>query len=261
MLDFSPRLVGRYTHAQESRWTVPACAIGLCVSGLRYLRSAGLERRGGGPYLALHPAGIVHEFSYGPDRENWVLMGDTAGVRLGPGATAEIADGDEWIRVPRLVPLTREQLPRWQEEYMRLRDAFRDPTPANRLRLLLGFAALLRPFLDLGRPASASPSARLKRLLDDDPQCRESIERLSRQCGYHPDHLRELFVDAYGLTPLAYRNRMRLAAAMGLIDGTGLSATEIARRVGFAHLSHFSAFFRKESGMSPREAMRKYRSG
>jgi AraC-like DNA-binding protein len=204
---------------------------------------------------------MVQEFSYGPDRENWVLMGDTAGVRPGPGVSVEIADDGEWIRTPRLVPLTREQVPRWQEEYMRLRDAFLDPTPANRLRLRLGFAALLRPFLDLGRPAPAAPSTRLKRLIDDDPQCQQSITRLSRDCGYHPDHLRELFVAAYGLTPLAYRNRMRLTAAMGLIDGTGLNATEIARRVGFAHLSHFSAFFRKESGMSPREAMRKYRSG
>lgn len=261
MLDFRPRMVSRHTRAQDVRWTVPACMVVLCVSGLRYLRSAGLERRGSSPYLALFLAGMDQEFSYGHDRENWVLMGDTDGLRPAPGASVEIADGEEWICVPRLVPLTREQVPRWQEEFMLLRDAFRDPTPANRLRLRVGFAGLLRPFLDLGRPPPSTPSARLKRSIDDDPQCRESISAMSRRCGYHPDRLRELFVAAYGLTPLAYRNRMRVAAAMALIDGTGLSATEIAHRVGFAHLSHFSAFFRREAGMGPREAMKRYRSG
>jgi AraC-like DNA-binding protein len=259
MIDFTVRLVGRYAYAQETTWTVPACCLSLSIAGLRYFRCEGLEVEGPEPFLSLHTAGMVSHFAYGPERENWVLMGDTAEVRRGAGAMVEIADRAGWIQAPRLVPLTREQVPRWQEEFLRLRDAFRDPTPANQLRIRVGFVSLLRPFLDAGRALPATPAARLKRLIEDDAQCRESIERHSRRCGSHPDRLRQQFVAAYGLTPVAYRARCRLATAMSLIDGSGLSVSEIGRRIGFAHVSHFSGFFRKEAGMSPREALKRYR--
>jgi AraC-like DNA-binding protein len=261
MVDFTALHVGRYAYAQDASWTVPTCCLSLSISGLRWFRCAGVEIRGPEPFLSLHTGGMLSEFSYGPDRENWVLMGDTPHVRIGDApATIAIADGGEWVAAPRVVPLTREQVPRWQEEFLRLRDAFRDPTPANRLRMSLGFAALLRPFLDLGNPQSAAPAARLKRLIEDDARCRESISRLSRRCGYHRDHLRELFVAAYGLTPIAYRARCRLTTAMDLITGSGLGVGEIGERIGFPHVSHFSSFFRKTAGMSPREALKRYRN-
>lgn len=260
MIDISVRLVGRYAYAQEAWWTVPCCSISLNISGLRWFRCEGVSVEGQQPFLGLHTAGMVSHFCYGPERENWVLLGDTPVVRRGPGVTAEIALGAEWIAVPRLVPLAREMVPRWQEEFLRLRDAYHDPTPANQLRLRLGFATLLRPFLDLGGAASISPAARLKRLIEDDGECRESIDRHSRRCGVHPDRLRQQFVAAYGLTPRAYRARCRLATAMSLIDGSGLSIGAIGRRVGFSHVSHFSSFFRKESGLSPREALQRYRT-
>jgi AraC-like DNA-binding protein len=262
MIDFAPRLVGRYAHAQRTVWTVPACCISLSISGLRRWRTGGVDVIAPGPLLVISTPGTVSDFDYGPERENWVLMGDSALVRAGRDpAQVAISDGAAWIDVPRVVPLTREQVPPWQEEFLRLRDAFVDPVPANLLRLRLGFAALLRAFVDHGRRHATSPAARLKRLIEDDAQCRESLGRLARRCGYHADHLRELFVAAYGLTPLAYRNRCRLATAMGLIDGTGLSVGEIGERIGFAHVSHFSTFFRKAAGMTPREAIARYRNG
>jgi AraC-like DNA-binding protein len=260
MVDFTAHLVGRFANAQRAVWTTPAFTIGLSISGLRYWRSRGVDLREPGPFLTIGIPGTVSDYEYGPDRENWVLMGDTPHLRAGEALTdIAIADHGEWIQAPALVRLRPEQVPPWQEEFLRLRDAFRDPVPANRLRIRLGVAALLRPFLDRGHATPASPAARLKRLIEDDPQCREGITGLSKRCGYHPDHLRELFVAAYGLTPVAYRNRSRLATAMDLIGGSALGIGEIGERVGFAHVSHFSGFFRKAAGMSPRQAIARYR--
>jgi AraC-like DNA-binding protein len=262
MIDFRARLVGRFAFAQRTSWMVPSFCLSLNISGLRHFRCSGLELTGPQPFLSISLAGMLSEFEYGPERENWVVLGDTPHVRAGeaPGTMA-IADDGDWIEAPRLVMLRNEQVPPWQEEFLRLRDAFNDPVPASRLRIRLGLAALLRPFLDQGKRSAASPAARLKRLIEDDPQCRESIARLSLRCGYHRDHLRELFVAAYGLTPVAYRARCRLSTAMGLIGGSGLGIGEIGRRVGFPHVSHFSSFFREAAGMSPREALKRYRHG
>lgn len=260
MLDFTPVLVGRFAHAQRTRWEPPACAIGLSISGLRRWRVRGHDLTEPGPMLSINCPGLWSEFEYGPDRENWVMMGHTPHVRPGTVAgTLELDVTGTWVAVPALVRLATEQVPAWQEEFLRLYDAFRDPVPAAALRLRLGFAALLRAFLDHGLPPVASPAARLKRLIEDDRACSEGLGRLSRRCGGDPDHLRERFVAAYGLTPMAYRHRRRLATAMDLIAVTGLPIGEIGRRIGFEHVSHFSGFLRRHAGMSPREALARYR--
>ncbi len=261
MIDFTTRLVGRFADAQDTSYVVPACTLSLSISGLRRLRVRGEDLSEPGPLLALRACGHVATFAYGPDRENWVILGETTAVRMGPDDGCEIRHGDDWIAVPPIVRLAPEQVPPYLAEFLRLADAFKDPVPASQLRLELGLAALLRPFLDRGERASAAPAARLKRLIEEDERCRESLARLSRRCGLHPDHLRECFRAAYGLTPQAFRNRCRLATAMGLIGGSALGVGEIGQRIGFAHVSHFSGFFRAESGMSPREAIKRYRHG
>ncbi len=261
MIDFDVRLVVRSALSQDVRaWTVPAFIVSLNISGLRHYRVRGYDLSEPGPFLALLPAGQSATYTYGPDRENWVLMGDTAHAREGEAAgTVELRDGDDWIAVPALVPLERAQVPLWQEEFLRLHDAFRDPLPAQRLRIRLGLAALLRPFIDHASSPVASPAARLKRLIEDDRQCSETIATLSRRCGFQADYLRERFVAQYGLSPLTYRNRCRLATAMALIGSSSFGVSEIGERIGFAHVSHFSTFFRKESGLTPRQAIARYR--
>ncbi|MBA3847934.1 MAG: helix-turn-helix transcriptional regulator [Planctomycetes bacterium] len=261
MIDFDVRLVVRSARAQDVQgWTVPAFLVSLNISGLRRYRVRGYDLSEPGPFLALFPPGQSATYTYGPDRENWVLMGDTPHVREGGAAgTVDLRDGDEWISVPALVPLERAQVPQWQEEFLRLHDAFRDPLPAQRLRIRLGLAALLRPFIDRAAPLDVSPASRLKRLIENDRQCSETIASLSRRCGCHGDHLRELFVAQYGLSPLTYRNRCRLATAMALIGSSTFGVGEIGQRIGFAHVSHFSAFFRKESGLTPRQAIARFR--
>jgi AraC-like DNA-binding protein len=261
MIRFEVRVVGRWAHAQRSVYANPVCAISLNLTGLRHYRVRGVSLRNPGPMLVLNPVGTVCDFEFGPDRENWVLLGDTPDIRLGrePG-TAELAWGGERIAVPVVVPVAPELAPIWHQEFLRLSDAFRDPVPANQLRLRLGLSALLRPFLDHGRPAVVSPAQRLKRLIEDDVHCREGIDALSGRCGGHPDVLRRSFVAAYGVTPMAYRGRCRLAAAMALIAGSGLGVGEIGRRIGFARVSHFSAFFRQAARMSPRQAIARYRN-
>jgi AraC-like DNA-binding protein len=260
--DPAVRAVRRYAHAQETVWTAPGCCVSLTISGARRWRMHGVDLREPGPFLSICTAGMACDFAYGPERENWVLRVDTERVRAGAAAgTVEIAHAAGWVTAPMVVPLASEQVPLWQVEFLRLRDAFREQTPASRLRLELGFAALLRPFLDGGWSRAASPAAQLKCLIEEDAQCRESIGRLSRRCGHRPGQLRRLFLAAYGLTPIAYRNRCRLATAMGLITASGLGPGEIGRRVGFAHVSHFSGFLRKAAAMSPREAIARYRGG
>src|SRR5262245_55094951 len=134
MLDFRPRLVERFDYAQEAVWTTPACSISLNISGLRYWRGRGIDVTEPWPFLWIGAAGDVSAFRYGAERENWVIMGDTPDLRSGEASgTVEVRLDREWIAVPALLPLRREEVPRWQQEFLRLYEAFRDPIPSHLL--------------------------------------------------------------------------------------------------------------------------------
>lgn len=67
------------------------------------------------------------------------------------------------------------------------------------------------------------------------------------------DHFLRAFRDTVGQTPYHYVLSQRLERARGLLrEEQGLPVAEIARRCGFKNLSHFSATFRRMTGVSPK---------
>lgn len=59
------------------------------------------------------------------------------------------------------------------------------------------------------------------------------------------------FAQHFGLTPLRYLVRLRVAAAQQLLVGTNAALSEVALRTGFCDQSHFSRQFLKHTGLSP----------
>ena len=107
----------------------------------------------------------------------------------------------------------------------------------------------------------ATPAGRLRELLDDPAHRDEDLRALSRKLHYSDKHLRMLFQREFFVSPKQYRDRQRMARAMELIAGTGLSIKEIASELGFKHLSHFSMAFRRTMGLSATEVIRNQRGG
>ncbi len=68
-----------------------------------------------------------------------------------------------------------------------------------------------------------------------------SVPQLERRCRR-----------AYGCGVVALLGRRRLAAAQSALLETNDAVADIGRRVGFADPAHFSAFFRRHTGASPR---------
>ena len=74
---------------------------------------------------------------------------------------------------------------------------------------------------------------------------------LAKRCGCSPAHLSRTMRSVTGCTPGAYLLRLRLQRAVGLLETTGLSITEVALESGFNNLSHFHMCFRKAYHISP----------
>lgn len=77
-----------------------------------------------------------------------------------------------------------------------------------------------------------------------------------RKMGLSQRRLVEIFKSAYGMTPKAYMDLLKLAEAKRLLVETDAKIIDIAASVGFGSLSTFNRFFKEQTGMKPLEYRR-----
>jgi AraC-like DNA-binding protein len=66
-------------------------------------------------------------------------------------------------------------------------------------------------------------------------------------------HFCRVFKARYGVSPIAYQQELRIAAAKNLLTSTNLRCKEIADRLGYTDVYCFSKAFKKNTGLSPSE--------
>jgi AraC family transcriptional regulator of adaptative response / DNA-3-methyladenine glycosylase II len=91
-----------------------------------------------------------------------------------------------------------------------------------------------------------------------------TIEDLGSRLGVGARHLRRLFAQHLGASPVAVAQSRRVHFARRLVDETTLSVTDVALGSGFASVRRFNDVFRRTFGFSPsrtRSARRAQQSG
>jgi len=78
-------------------------------------------------------------------------------------------------------------------------------------------------------------------------------KKLATQVGLSVSQLDRLFVKQLGLSPRQYLERRRLREATVRTQGSSDHFKQIAFELGFGSLSHFSTWFRRKTGFSPRQ--------
>src|SRR5690606_13064508 len=79
------------------------------------------------------------------------------------------------------------------------------------------------------------------------------IEPLIESLGISSGYGLEVFRSVYGISPRKYLSELKLHEAKVLIQQAHLSLTDIAERLGYSHLSHFSRQFKRWTGINPME--------
>jgi transcriptional regulator GlxA family with amidase domain len=80
-----------------------------------------------------------------------------------------------------------------------------------------------------------------------------SMQMLATVIGMSQRNFNRRFRDATNLSPLKYLQIQRLNQARELLQNTNLSISEIAYRVGYIDVSHFTKLFRQFSSTTPKE--------
>lgn len=86
-----------------------------------------------------------------------------------------------------------------------------------------------------------------------DPGTPLKLESLAPSIGLSPIHLTRLFRRHTFSTPHQYFEKLRVEYACTLLKSPKMRIKEVAMEMGFTYLSHFSKWFRKHTGKSPRQ--------
>ncbi|GHE19696.1 helix-turn-helix transcriptional regulator [Halomonas urumqiensis] len=88
--------------------------------------------------------------------------------------------------------------------------------------------------------------------LQDTLQGQSTIEDLAQHLGYSASQTRRRFRQCFGISPSAYRDRLRLEKATRLLVHTPLGIKEIAAQCGYRNHSSFSRAFQRNFMLTPR---------
>ncbi len=83
-----------------------------------------------------------------------------------------------------------------------------------------------------------------------------TVHFLAKMCNMSETYFRKQFVERYGAPPLEYINRLRTGYATGLLRSGYYTVSEAADRCGFNNTYYFSAFIKRETGLSPSEIIK-----
>lgn len=101
-------------------------------------------------------------------------------------------------------------------------------------------------------------SKRVKKLspavdyISEHPTENISCKQLAQMCYLSTAQFYKLFSDEYGCTPLEYRNRLIIAHSKTLLESGEFTVTEVAETLKFESVAYFSRFFKKHTGVSPK---------
>jgi AraC-like DNA-binding protein len=236
--------------------------IGLYVKGMKFSRLwfpdgsiAENYFKDPGPYLFLRWAGMKTTCEYSSGRENWVTLFSCEGLEVGDGGRKLFLNwNSQRFELPLNTPLTASMLPVYRNRFREMSEKHSSGLPKNIFHSELILLNLLETMINSNEILkTASPAEKLKKLIDDDKNFKYNISELSEICGFSKDYLRNLFQQAYHISPKEYQKNKRLNAIIELITLTDTPLKEIAGNSGLKNVTHLNSLIKQKYGLSPRQ--------
>lgn len=79
------------------------------------------------------------------------------------------------------------------------------------------------------------------------------VTQLAEACKMSVSYFRRQFAESYGMSPVQYRNQLRIERARSLLADGNCTVTEAAFASGFENLGYFCRYYKKLTGETPHE--------
>ncbi len=90
------------------------------------------------------------------------------------------------------------------------------------------------------------------RYINEHYQDEYSVKDLANMCNLSQSYFRKMFIMYTGMAPSRYRADIRCSIAKNMLKSDVLNVSEIADKLGYCDVYHFSKEFKKSTGVSPR---------
>ena len=128
-------------------------------------------------------------------------------------------------------------------------------SPLTALKMRQTFLDLLVLLLELAEhPADVPCSDRVAKVVElvrKHPERAFTVDALAREAALSPTHFINQFRKATGFPPIRVQIECRIQRAKKLLRARGVKASDVATRLGFNSLQHFSDTFTRIAGVSP----------
>lgn len=140
-----------------------------------------------------------------------------------------------------------------KERFVAVVDAFTKSETVSKLQLYASLFSLFSACTEENRsvPKGAVKIAPAVNYLNKNYAKDLDVKELCDLCYISESQLTRLFKRQLGISPMAYRNRLRLNTAKMLLENSELSVGEISDMLGFYDIYAFSHFFTSATGTSP----------
>lgn len=88
-----------------------------------------------------------------------------------------------------------------------------------------------------------------------------TLDEYAKMCNMSKFHFLRIFQSITGLSPIEYRNKIRLDHAKEMLEDGNLSVIEIGRRTGYPCNAYFCDAFKNKMGMSPSQYRKQHKEG
>jgi AraC family transcriptional regulator of arabinose operon len=227
----------------------PAYQLVLVHTGSARVTVNGLPRDIPAGHVGLLLPGTTEFFAFAPDRQtrhSWIA------------AAPAYLDGELCRRLDRTTPClplsaTMQTCVDLGREVADVDDPERRPVLAAVARAALALYVAEATHAASAQRAEHPAVARARELARRRAAEGIRVSDLAREVGLSMEHLVRLFRRQTGLTPGAVLREERLSHGMHLLQHTGLTVAEVARRSGFVSPHHFARSVRAATGMTPSE--------
>lgn len=87
--------------------------------------------------------------------------------------------------------------------------------------------------------------------LERNLSCDFPVDRLADMCNLSPSSFRRIFAKIKGMSPVEYRNRLRIRKATTLLRSGRYTVGEAAEEVGIRDIQYFGKLFKRYAGINP----------
>lgn len=128
-----------------------------------------------------------------------------------------------------------------------------EDSKADCLEMLSLLAKMINESVRIIRGAQTDLLSKAEEYIRQNRNCKISLASIAKICHLSESQFRKRFTERYGISPVKYKNRLRIEQACRLLNTEQFNIAEVSRALSFDTPYAFSKTFKSMMGISPKK--------